>query len=806
MRTPWYRRKRVTKIRGFSYLGAALLLCGTLGALAQPLESGLTSENRKLFLNDGKVYTIDSRNSVGQVRFDRKIVESPTALLPLSAKGDGETTGFILTDENSAAFVRASGETERLSIPGEKPIESMACPGNVILYRADSENLISVNSEGKSSVIELPARSSAPMPLGERAVLALGKPGEYYLFDASNPSLVNKHTHPFGKDVQVSISGDQALLWSKEKEDYLFAGSTAAKKIGFKPTHGVKPIDSNQWSVVGNSQLLYLRFPAQFLYYPLPQTLKSDNLDTVQFFESDKSLQALVADPTHGTVSFDFKFAGNIGGKILTGNSVRNLIKADRQRAGGAFLFTETLLEESKIDDDGKPVMVLDLKATEEIPQKQIVKGHTVFKLDKFAGWQPIARDERAQLVGPCQVIGDKVVYAVQTAPPNRLGIKREVDPQYPYPQVVLKAISAADGQPAWTLELPRGEAPSAARFPEKEWPLDSKGHLLLTTENNKLIALSPSDGKVVWTSKKLPLDDSSPVMLEWGDQLTLIATNKTTKRLLVLDGSSGVLLAKENLNALFNSQRALNLLGVVTICLALLAYIYLAGKKKLFIRRIAGLEALDEAVGRATEMGKPVLYVTGLADVDDTQTLAALSILSHVAKRTAEYDTSILATTARAVTFSAAQEVVRDAFTIAGRPDSFTVESVQYISDDQFGYAAGVDGLMVREKPAANFYMGKFYAESLIFAETGYATGAIQIAGTAQANQLPFFVAACDYTLIGEELFAASAYLSGDPLQVGSLRGQDVGKAIVMIILVLASLDLTFDGHLTKFLGELFK
>ena len=86
----------------------------------------------------------------------------------------------------------------------------------------------------------------------------------------------------------------------------------------------------------------------------------------------------------------------------------------------------------------------------------------------------------------------------------------------------------------------------------------------------------------------------------------------------------------------------------------------------------------------------------------------------------------------------------------------------------------------MVREKPAACFYMGSFFAESLILAETGNSIGAIQIAGTAQPAQLPFFVAACDYTLIGEEFFAASAYLSGEPDQLGSLKGQDVGKLIV--------------------------
>jgi len=57
-------------------------------------------------------------------------------------------------------------------------------------------------------------------------------------------------------------------------------------------------------------------------------------------------------------------------------------------------------------------------------------------------------------------------------------------------------------------------------------------------------------------------------------------------------------------------------------------------------------------------------------------------------------------------------------------------------------------------------------------------------VAGGAQRAQLPFFVAACDYTLIGEEFFAASAYLSGEPAQLGSLKGQDVGKVVVAVFL----------------------
>jgi hypothetical protein len=94
----------------------------------------------------------------------------------------------------------------------------------------------------------------------------------------------------------------------------------------------------------------------------------------------------------------------------------------------------------------------------------------------------------------------------------------------------------------------------------------------------------------------------------------------------------------------------------------------------------------------------------------------------------------------------------------------------------------------MAREKPATNFFLGTFWAESLILAETGAQTGAIQIAGTDSVFQLPFFITACDYTLIGEELYAASAYLSREPLLLGSLKGQDYGKMIILAIIIVGS------------------
>lgn len=244
----------------------------------------------------------------------------------------------------------------------------------------------------------------------------------------------------------------------------------------------------------------------------------------------------------------------------------------------------------------------------------------------------------------------------------------------------------------------------------------------------------------------------------------------------------------------IFDLDRGWLGLIVVVICGSIIAFIIAArAGVTLKIRKIAGLEAVDEAVGRATEMGRPILFVPGIQDMNDMMTLAGLTALGHVAKRAAEYDAKLEVPTSKSLVMTAARETVHNAFLMAGRPDAFNQDLIYYVTDEQFGYVAYLTGHMARTKPAACFYLGAFFAESLILAETGNAVGAIQIAGTAETAQLPFFVAACDYTLIGEEFYAASAYLSGEPDQLGSLRGQDVGKIIVAGGLAVGCLIATF-------------
>jgi hypothetical protein len=207
---------------------------------------------------------------------------------------------------------------------------------------------------------------------------------------------------------------------------------------------------------------------------------------------------------------------------------------------------------------------------------------------------------------------------------------------------------------------------------------------------------------------------------------------------------------------------------------------------EEIYLRTIPGLKAIEEAVGRATEMGKSVLFVPGISDLDQVETITGLNILGHVAEHTAKYETSLNVPVSKSIVMEAGREVCKEAYLRAGRPDLYYDDMVHYVTEEQFAYTAGITGIMERDKPAACFYLGKFYAESLILAEAGNSIGALQIAGTGSYSQIPFFVTACDYTLIGEEFFVASAYLSKKPELVGSIKGQDIIKLLVMIAIAL--------------------
>lgn len=209
-------------------------------------------------------------------------------------------------------------------------------------------------------------------------------------------------------------------------------------------------------------------------------------------------------------------------------------------------------------------------------------------------------------------------------------------------------------------------------------------------------------------------------------------------------------------------------------------------GRKMPEIRRLAGLDAIDEAIGRATEMGRSVLLANRSDGIGSSHSFALWGYMGYVAGLCAKYDTNFVNIAGDYLAAAVNEEVIRQSYLEAGRPEAFKPDTVRYIPGDQWAWTSAVAGMLKRERPATTMWIGYYYAESMILGEVGTQIGAIQIAATTNTAQLPFFVATCDYTLLGEEEYAASAYLSKEPMLTGTVVAEDVGKFLVVAVVII--------------------
>ena len=207
-------------------------------------------------------------------------------------------------------------------------------------------------------------------------------------------------------------------------------------------------------------------------------------------------------------------------------------------------------------------------------------------------------------------------------------------------------------------------------------------------------------------------------------------------------------------------------------------------------LRKLAAIDALEEVVGRASETGRPVLFTPGfgggyLRGDYAYSTLAGMSIMTYTARLSVRLGAKFMSMFAMPDAIPLARALIQEGLRMEGRPEEWKEEMVQFASPMQFAYSNEVIATMSRDKVGGVVFVGPYWAEALIFAEVSNTVGAMSVAGTDQYAQLPFFVGVCDYTLIGEEMYAAGAYLSNDPVQLGSLEGEDWSRILMIVLMV---------------------
>lgn len=208
-------------------------------------------------------------------------------------------------------------------------------------------------------------------------------------------------------------------------------------------------------------------------------------------------------------------------------------------------------------------------------------------------------------------------------------------------------------------------------------------------------------------------------------------------------------------------------------------------------IRRIPGVDAIEQAVGRCAEQGRGVSFTTALTDLGPVL-YACLGVLQGIAKRVAQYKLKLVVPQYSPEAMAVVEDAVRQAYSEVGRASMFDPDSIRFLSSEQFAFASGYMGLMHREKPGAAFLFGVFAAESLVLSEAGQQVGARQVAASVSPEQVAFFICTCDYTLIGEELFGAAAYLSRDTVQVATVAAQDRFKLLMVALIVIGTIAAT--------------
>lgn len=245
---------------------------------------------------------------------------------------------------------------------------------------------------------------------------------------------------------------------------------------------------------------------------------------------------------------------------------------------------------------------------------------------------------------------------------------------------------------------------------------------------------------------------------------------------------------------AIIRAGRMVPFVSLILFGIVMYLYIEYAKRGRVpWLKRLPAFDAMEEAVGRATEMGRPVVMIPGRASWTSlfvAQTVAGLAVLKHIARLTARNEVRLWAPMNAALVLPIARENVKDAYAAEGKLDAYDpVEMLPYVSGSQFAWASGVIGWFARNRPAANIMVGAFWAESMMLAESGARIGAVQVGGTARLYQIPFFAAVCDYVIIGEEMFAASAYISRDPVLITSIATVDAFRLVGWVLIIVGAL-----------------
>ncbi|MFN8435612.1 MAG: DUF6754 domain-containing protein [Anaerolineales bacterium] len=241
----------------------------------------------------------------------------------------------------------------------------------------------------------------------------------------------------------------------------------------------------------------------------------------------------------------------------------------------------------------------------------------------------------------------------------------------------------------------------------------------------------------------------------------------------------------------------ALAILGVAAFLL--LSLTLWKRRSPSYLREIPAFTKLSRFLGLSIEDGKRLHISLGrgsLLDARGGSAFAGLALLRNIAERTSVSDMPAVASAGDPVLGLLSQDTLQAGYQAAGVEDAYVHTTGRVTGLSPFSYAAGAMQIPQNENVSTNIVMGHLGAEAGLITDAAERNN-IKLIGSSDnlVGQSILFANTQD-PLIGEELFAAGAYLNEDPAHAASLTVQDIFRWLIILILL--------GGASLKFLGTL--
>jgi hypothetical protein len=230
---------------------------------------------------------------------------------------------------------------------------------------------------------------------------------------------------------------------------------------------------------------------------------------------------------------------------------------------------------------------------------------------------------------------------------------------------------------------------------------------------------------------------------------------------------------------------------GVVFLSAVLmLGLLLLRRKSPPVFREIPAFIRMRRAVGRVVEDGSRLHISLGrgaLTTPQSASAMAGLALLRRLAELTSAGDQPPIATSGDAVLAVLSQGTLQSASQTSAQ-GVYDSTAGRLTGLTPFSYAAGAIPAIRDENISANVLMGNFGVEIGLLTDAAERENTFVLAASDNLAAQAVIYASAQEPLIGEELYAAGAYVDAGPLHTASLTVQDILRWLIIIAILVGA------------------